>query len=49
MNNNEIERLKEKVFEKEGYNPRIAFKRTKTLMEGDDYCDHFYGYREMPE
>jgi hypothetical protein len=28
----------------EGYNSRIAFKRTKTLMEGDDHCDHFYGY-----
>jgi len=30
----------------EGYNPEIAFKRTKTLMEGDDYCDHSYCYRE---
>ncbi|MFX0052543.1 MAG: L-2-amino-thiazoline-4-carboxylic acid hydrolase [Candidatus Hermodarchaeota archaeon] len=26
----------------EGYNPKIKFKRTKTLMNGDDYCDHFY-------
>jgi predicted ArsR family transcriptional regulator len=33
----------------EGYNPKIAFKRTETLMAGDAYCDHFYGYREAPE
>ena len=33
----------------EGYNPRITFKRTKTLMEGDDCCDHFYAYRETAE
>ncbi|MFX1512474.1 MAG: L-2-amino-thiazoline-4-carboxylic acid hydrolase [Promethearchaeota archaeon] len=26
----------------EGYNPKIKFKRTKTLMNGDDHCDHFY-------
>ncbi len=26
----------------EGYNPKIKFKRTKTLMSGDDCCDHFY-------
>jgi len=32
----------------EGYNPAIAFRRTKTLMEGDDHCDHFYYYREPP-
>ncbi|UCG03785.1 MAG: L-2-amino-thiazoline-4-carboxylic acid hydrolase [Candidatus Heimdallarchaeota archaeon] len=25
-----------------GYNPKITFKRTKTLMNGDEYCDHFY-------
>jgi predicted ArsR family transcriptional regulator len=30
----------------DGYNPKITLRRTKTLMEGDDYCDHFYGYRE---
>ena len=24
------------------YNPKIQFNRTKTLMEGDDYCDHCY-------
>jgi predicted ArsR family transcriptional regulator len=26
----------------EGYNKNIGFKRTKTIMQGDDYCDHFY-------
>lgn len=26
----------------EGFNKNIGFKRTKTIMEGDDYCDHFY-------
>lgn len=25
-----------------GFNPKIGLKRTKTLMEGDAYCDHFY-------
>jgi len=25
-----------------GFNPKIGFKRTKTLMQGDDYCDHYY-------
>jgi predicted ArsR family transcriptional regulator len=30
----------------EGYNPEIRFTRTKTLMEGDDYCDHFYSYHK---
>lgn len=29
-----------------GFNPKIGFRRTKTLMEGDDHCDHFYFYRE---
>lgn len=24
------------------FNPRIRFQRTKTLMEGDDCCDHVY-------
>lgn len=24
------------------FNPRIKFKRTKTLMEGNDYCDHMF-------
>jgi hypothetical protein len=26
----------------EGYNPMIKMKRTKTKMEGHEYCDHFY-------
>lgn len=26
----------------EGFNPDIEFQRTKTLMEGDDCCDHRY-------
>jgi predicted ArsR family transcriptional regulator len=25
-----------------GFNPNIVFKRTKTLMQGHDCCDHFY-------
>ena len=25
-----------------GFNPRIRLIRTKTLMEGDDFCDHCY-------
>jgi predicted ArsR family transcriptional regulator len=29
-----------------GFNPKMGFRRTKTLLEGDDYCDHFYFYRE---
>lgn len=29
----------------EGYNPEIALTRTKTLMEGDEYCNHLYYYR----
>jgi len=24
------------------YNPKLGFKRTKTLMEGDDICDHIF-------
>jgi predicted ArsR family transcriptional regulator len=28
----------------EGYNSQIKLKRTKTFMEGDEYCDHFYYY-----
>ena len=30
----------------EGYNPKMEFKRTKTLMEGDDCCDHWYRLKE---
>jgi predicted ArsR family transcriptional regulator len=26
----------------EGFNPNIGFRRTKTLMQGHDCCDHFY-------
>ncbi|GAG78493.1 unnamed protein product [marine sediment metagenome] len=26
----------------EGFNPRITLKRTKTIMEGDDYCNFRY-------
>jgi predicted ArsR family transcriptional regulator len=29
-----------------GFNPRIGFRRTKTLMAGDEYCDHFFFMRE---
>ncbi len=29
-----------------GFNPQIGFKRTKTLMQGDEYCDHFYFMKE---
>lgn len=29
-----------------GFNPKIGFRRTKTLMAGDDCCDHFYYYLE---
>jgi hypothetical protein len=24
------------------YNPKLGFQRTKTLMEGDEYCDHIF-------
>lgn len=26
----------------EGFNPKIGLKRTRTLMEGHDCCDHLY-------
>lgn len=26
------------------FNPKIGFKRTRTLMQGDDCCDHEYFY-----
>ena len=26
----------------EAFNPAIKFERTKTLMQGDDYCNHTY-------
>ncbi|MGD8456547.1 MAG: L-2-amino-thiazoline-4-carboxylic acid hydrolase [Anaerolineales bacterium] len=25
-----------------GFNPQMGFRRTKTLMQGHDCCDHFY-------
>jgi predicted ArsR family transcriptional regulator len=28
----------------EGFNPKIGFRRSKTLMQGHDCCDHFYEY-----
>ena len=30
----------------EGFNPDIGFTRTKTLMLGDDCCDHFFYYKD---
>ncbi len=30
----------------EGFNPEIEFRRTKTLMGGDDCCDHYYSMRK---
>jgi predicted ArsR family transcriptional regulator len=33
----------------EGFNPNIGFKRTKTLMQGDDCCDHFYYYKDKEQ
>jgi len=33
----------------EGWNPNIGFKRTRTLMQGDDCCDHFYYYKDKNE
>jgi predicted ArsR family transcriptional regulator len=30
----------------EGFNPNIGFKRTKTLVQGDSCCDHFYYYKD---
>ena len=30
----------------EGFNPNIGFTMTKTLMQGDDCCNHFYFYKD---
>ncbi|MFQ5980336.1 MAG: L-2-amino-thiazoline-4-carboxylic acid hydrolase [Candidatus Heimdallarchaeota archaeon] len=30
----------------QGFNPAIKFQRSKTLMEGDDCCDHFYSMED---
>jgi len=32
-----------------GFNRHIGLTRTKTLMEGDDYCDHCYLFRAWEE
>ncbi|MFX1252189.1 MAG: L-2-amino-thiazoline-4-carboxylic acid hydrolase [Promethearchaeota archaeon] len=29
----------------EGFNPNIKFRRSKTLMNGDDCCDHHYSMK----
>ena len=28
------------------YNPKIRLKRTKTLMQGDSYCNHTFYWKE---
>ncbi|UCG95810.1 MAG: L-2-amino-thiazoline-4-carboxylic acid hydrolase [archaeon] len=33
----------------EAFNPKIKFKRTKTLMEGDECCDHIFYTDEKGE
>jgi len=33
----------------EGFNPNIGFTMTKTLMQGDDCCNHFYYYQDKNE
>ena len=33
----------------EGFNPNIGFTMTKTLMQGDDCCNHFYYYKDRNE
>ena len=30
----------------EGFNPNIGLTRTKTLMQGDDCCNHFFYYKD---
>ncbi|MEW6404559.1 MAG: L-2-amino-thiazoline-4-carboxylic acid hydrolase [Chloroflexota bacterium] len=30
----------------EGFNPKMGFQRTKTLMQGQDHCDHFFFMKE---
>ncbi|MFX0093744.1 MAG: L-2-amino-thiazoline-4-carboxylic acid hydrolase, partial [Candidatus Hodarchaeota archaeon] len=29
-----------------GFNPNIEFRRSKTLMNGDDCCDHYYSIKQ---
>ncbi|MCL2109000.1 MAG: L-2-amino-thiazoline-4-carboxylic acid hydrolase [Oscillospiraceae bacterium] len=31
----------------EGFNPNIGLKRTKTLMQGHDFCDFLYYYKNL--
>lgn len=31
----------------EAFNPNIGLRRTKTLMEGHDCCNHFYYYKDQ--
>jgi len=30
------------------YNPKLAFKRTKVLMNGDELCDHIFYVEKLP-
>lgn len=30
----------------EAFNPNIGLRRTKTLMEGHEHCNHFYYYKD---
>jgi hypothetical protein len=30
----------------QAFNPNIGFKRDHTLMEGNEFCDHFYFYKK---
>jgi len=30
----------------EAFNPNIGLRRTKTLMEGHEHCNHFYYYKK---
>ena len=30
----------------QGFNPRITMSRSKTLMQGDDYCNHCWAWEE---
>jgi predicted ArsR family transcriptional regulator len=32
----------------DAFNPKIGLRRTKTLMEGHDSCDHFYYLKNKP-
>lgn len=31
----------------EAFNPNIGLQRSKTLMEGHEYCNHFYYYKDQ--